>query len=52
MDKCGTYAGYNQHNKDGTPVCDECRAAATAYMADWRRRTGRITHELVPVTSS
>lgn len=29
--KCGTYAGYVQHKRRGTPVCDPCRAACNKY---------------------
>lgn len=32
VDKCGTYAGYNQHRRDRTPTCPACRAAATDYQ--------------------
>lgn len=31
MDKCGTYAGYNQHYRDKTPVCGPCKDASNAY---------------------
>lgn len=33
---CGTYGGYQRHYKDGTPVCDECRAANTEYQRAYR----------------
>jgi hypothetical protein len=39
-DKCGTYAGWNQHKREGTPVCDECRSAAAGYARKRRHRNG------------
>lgn len=29
--KCGTYAGYRQHENTGTPKCRPCKDAATRY---------------------
>jgi hypothetical protein len=34
--KCGTHAGYKQHRRYGTDVCDACRAANSAYHRAWR----------------
>lgn len=33
--KCGTYAGYKQHQKRGVPSCDACRAACAEYRRNW-----------------
>jgi hypothetical protein len=34
--KCGTHAGYKQHRRYGTDICDACRAANSAYHRAWR----------------
>ena len=34
----GTYAGYNEHHREGTSPCAECRAAANAYHKKWRKK--------------
>ena len=39
-DTHGTYAGWNLHLQRKTPICDACRAAATAYVREWRRGRG------------
>lgn len=36
--RCGTYAGYQRHVKRREEPCDGCRAAASTYMAEGRRR--------------
>lgn len=36
-DNCGTYAGFNQHNRDRTRTCEACRAAATEYQRNRRK---------------
>ena len=38
QDKCGTLAGWNVHQRQGTPVCDACRAAKATYNRDLRLR--------------
>jgi hypothetical protein len=38
-EKCGTYAGWNQHMKRGEPVCDACRHANSNYILAYRKRT-------------
>ena len=35
---CGTPAGYQRHVKFGNEKCDPCKAARTAYMADYREQ--------------
>lgn len=35
--RCGTPAGYRQHQTAGTPTCNLCRAAWAEYQADHRR---------------
>jgi hypothetical protein len=40
-EKCGTHAGWNQHMRDGTPVCAPCRKAKTDYTREYRHRTGQ-----------
>lgn len=34
----GTYARAIAHRKNREPLCEECRVAAAAYMAQWRAR--------------
>jgi hypothetical protein len=38
MNGCGTYAGYQTHQRRGEPTCAECRAANAAYIRRYRRR--------------
>ena len=38
--KHGTYAGVNQHNREGSPLCDACREARNEYMRERRQRNG------------
>ena len=40
-EKCGTYAGWNVHQRCAEPPCPECRRAQAEYMQQWRLRTGR-----------
>lgn len=47
-DKCGTYAGYQQHYKDGTKPCRPCMHAQTVYVGQWRARNGHTKNALVP----
>ena len=35
---CGTSAGYQRHAHYGVPSCPPCRAARTAYIAEYRAR--------------
>lgn len=37
-DKCGDYAGWNQHQTLGVPTCDQCRAAFSEYQRQYRAR--------------
>lgn len=32
----GTYRGWNQHKRDGIPVCKACKAAQARYVKEWR----------------
>lgn len=34
----GTYAGWNQHKKEGKRPCRACLNAATEYQKKWRLR--------------
>lgn len=34
--KCGTRAGYKQHERHGQKPCAPCTAANTAYTSDYR----------------
>lgn len=43
--ECGTYAGRNRHQKEGSPPCRGCRAAAAAYLREWRERRHQIERE-------
>lgn len=36
--KCGTLAGYRQHQKHGTPTCDYCKAAQADYSRDYKQK--------------
>lgn len=36
--KCGTYGGWNRHNKNGENPCGPCIEAQQAYAAEWRAR--------------
>ncbi len=38
--KHGTYVGVNQHNREGSPVCDACREARNEYMRERRQKNG------------
>jgi len=35
-DKCGTRAGYRQHQNRGTKPCDRCKGAQARYMKERR----------------
>lgn len=35
--KCGTRAGYRQHQNHGIYICDKCRAANSEYMKAYYR---------------
>ena len=39
-ERCGTYAGVQQHRKRREPACDLCRQAARDYMRGLRTREG------------
>lgn len=41
-EKCGTYAGWNEHNRLRTSVCRPCKRAQADYMRALRKR-GRCT---------
>lgn len=47
-EKCGTYAGAQQHRKQGEQVCKSCRHATSVYMGQWRARNGRTKNAVVP----
>lgn len=36
--ECGTYGGYSRHRKQGTPMCDPCRAVQAAYRRELRAK--------------
>lgn len=38
-EKCGTYAGVQQHNVKNTPLCPRCRLARNEYMRMYRARS-------------
>ena len=42
--KVGTYAGWNEHQRNQTPTCDECRRARTEYMREYRRESQAESH--------
>ena len=39
-ERCGTYAGVQQHRLRRESACDECREAQREYMRALRARTG------------
>jgi hypothetical protein len=39
----GTYQGWNWHQRNGVPTCQDCRIAEAHYMRDHRKR------HLVPI---
>lgn len=39
-DQCGTYAGWNAHQRRGEPQCEPCRDAAAVYQRQWRAKGG------------
>jgi hypothetical protein len=39
---CGTYAGWNEHQRNGEHHCDRCKRAHADYVREWRLRTGRV----------
>jgi hypothetical protein len=38
--RCGTYAGYQTHGREGTTPCTPCRRANRAYIQEYRKRPG------------
>jgi hypothetical protein len=50
--KCGTYAGWNDHQRNHEPPCESCRAAHREYMREWRLRTGRVKSVRVRLTAA
>ena len=41
VDECGTYSRYSA----GRCRCEACRAAARAYMQEYRKRNARVRQE-------
>ena len=39
-DKCGTYAGWNQHQRRGEYACYPCKKARSEYARSRRHRNG------------
>lgn len=39
--ECGTRSGYMRHRKDGTVICEDCRAANAAYQREMKARNRR-----------
>lgn len=46
---CGTTKGWNQHQLNGEEQCRPCLDAKAKYQQEWRLRTGRTKHKLVPL---
>lgn len=38
FDNCGTYAGWNRHQKAKTKPCEPCRLAQREYMRAYRAK--------------
>ena len=51
-DKCGTTAGWNQHEREGEAQCAPCLGAKAKYQREWRLRTGRTKYKLVRLTET
>lgn len=47
---CGTYAGWNRHNREGTPFCRPCKDANAAYHRAYRAAHGIGRHVSYPTT--
>jgi hypothetical protein len=43
--RCGTYAGWNAHQKRGEWTCDACKQAARTYMAARRADPAKRAEE-------
>lgn len=41
-ENCGTYAGWNEHQRNHEKACDRCKRAHADYVREWRLRTGRV----------
>lgn len=51
-EKCGTYAGWNDHKRNHEPPCGPCLAAQRDYVREWRLRTGRVKTVRVRLTAA
>jgi hypothetical protein len=40
--RCGTYAGYQQHKKAGEAACDDCAEASRRYAQEYRNRNPKV----------
>jgi hypothetical protein len=49
-ERCGTYAGLNEHRRLREPACEPCLQAGREYVQQWRLRTGRVKSIRVKVT--
>ena len=47
--RCGTYNGYRAHRRRNEEACEDCKRANADYNREYRVRTGRTTHALVPI---
>ena len=45
----GTIAGHTQHARVGSPICDACREAKSAYVRDWRARYSHGDRTPLPI---
>ncbi len=50
--KCGTYAGWNDHQRNKEPPCRACKTAQADYMREYRLRTGRTRYRRVLLTAA
>lgn len=41
-EKCGTYAGWNDHKRNHETACPPCTAARNQYMREYRLRKGLV----------
>ena len=49
---CGTYGGYQTHERLGQEACQPCQEARNAYMRNYRRRKGLTKSTLMPVETA
>lgn len=49
-EQCGTYAGWNQHQRFYEYPCQPCSKANVAHTRSWRIRSGRTKEIRIPIS--